>query len=130
MPKKKSNILLFICSEAKAKYLAFEDTILSQVLESLFARSLRGLFRKMSVVLSGCFVARVASENRYFIFASGSLLVQNLRAIIYSLGRSLSEYYGQSLLASFFSMAEATVRDVNWKSAKRDSWFLKKIYHA
>ncbi len=115
-------------AKAGGKYLLLEDRAISLVRGSFIASIFRKLFRLISLISSGCFITVLAGEDRYALFASHSVIVNKSRDIIHPFERSLSRNYAASFTASFFSAVAS--RGVDWRSARKDSWFLSKIYHA
>jgi len=124
------SVLVKLCLKLWAKYITLEGFFVSQFRDSLSVRLSRNFLSYMSFLLSGSFIAHISREDRYQLFASESAFVRNLKVGIHSFSKSISNSYRQSFFVLFFSECEKTLRGINWKHAKADSWFLKKIYHA
>ena len=130
MSGKSDSAFVDIYTRVSSKYLFFEELTISLVRKSFIASLFRRSLRFASLTLSGCFIAALANENRYPLFAAESAIIKNFRDVIRPFERFLSRNYAPSLTRSFFSAIAGSSCEVDWPSARKDSWFLRKIYHA
>ncbi|MFA5335075.1 MAG: hypothetical protein WC316_05435 [Candidatus Omnitrophota bacterium] len=126
----KGSIFAGTCARVCGRYLLLEALAVSFVRGSIVASILKESVRAVSRALSGCFLARVADEGRYPSFAGGSSVIRYFRRADASFGRFIARNYARSISASFISVVAGPFNGVDWASARKDSWFLGRIYHA
>ncbi|MFA6356741.1 MAG: hypothetical protein WCY23_06510 [Candidatus Omnitrophota bacterium] len=126
----KGSIFVEACVKVCGKYLLFEELAISFVRGSVAASMLKRSVLVISRVLSGCFVARVAGEGRYPSFAGGSAIIKYFSHAAASFERFITRNYARSISASFITVVAGPFNKIDWPSARKDSWFLSRIYHA
>ncbi|MFA5336544.1 MAG: hypothetical protein WC324_06465 [Candidatus Omnitrophota bacterium] len=126
----KGSIFVSCCARAFGRYLLLEELAVSFLRGSIAASMLKKSVLAGSRVLSGCFIARVAGEGKYPSFAGGSAIIRYFSHTAASFERFITRNYARSIFASFISVVAGPFNKIDWASARKDSRFLRRIYHA